>query len=275
MKKFAVLGRPIAHSKSPQIHQCFAEDAGVQLSYERLLVPEDVGFSTVITQFQGEGGYGANVTAPCKEDAFKWVTKQTERAQLAGAVNNIIFNVDGSSLGDNLDGAGLIKDMKDFYGWILQNKRVLILGAGGAVRGILYPLLLEKPALVTIANRSVGKAQMLAESFESFGMVTFSDLKHCATAKWDVLINSIPMKETVPDLPPLSADTLCYDLNYADQRTPFLQAVSVLGVSRMADGLGMLIEERAEAFFLWHGIRPDTLKARALLRPLWEDKNGE
>ncbi len=275
MKRFAVLGRPIAHSKSPQIHQCFAEDTGVALSYDRILVPNNVGFSAVISEFQQQGGYGANVTAPCKEDAFKWVMHLTPRAEQAGAVNTIVLNTDGDSLGDNTDGIGLIKDIKDFQKWSLQGKRILILGAGGAVRGILYPLLLEQPVLVTIANRTVGKAQNLAESFKPFGAITFTELKNCAAEKFDIVINSIPPTGPISHLPQLSPETLCYDLIYSDQPTPFLQAVSALGVTKMADGLGMLIEQAAEAFFVWHGIRPDTMKARRLLRPLPEKEHAQ
>lgn len=275
MKRFAVLGRPIAHSKSPQIHQCFAEDTGVSLSYDKIIVPDNVGFSAVISQFQQQGGYGANVTAPCKEDAFKWVMHLTPRAEKAGAVNTIVLNSDGTSLGDNTDGIGLIKDIRDFQKWSLQGKRILILGAGGAVRGILYPLLLEQPALVIIANRTLTKAQQLTESFKPFGAVTFSDLENCVAEKFDVLINSIPPTEPIPNLPQLSPDILCYDLIYSDQPTPFLKAVRALGATKMADGLGMLIEQAAEAFFVWHGIRPDTMKVRRLLRPIPENEHAQ
>lgn len=275
MKKFAILGRPIAHSKSPQIHQCFAENIGIQLSYERILVAEEDGFVATIMRFQQQGGNGVNVTAPCKEDAFKWVTDLSERAQLAGAVNTIVLNTDGTSLGDNTDGVGFIKDIKDFQGWNLRGKRILILGAGGAVRGILQPLLLEQPALVMIANRTLAKAQNLAESFKQFGAITFSSFADCATEIFDVVINSIPISAVAPGLPLISADTHCYDLVYSGQLTPFLQAVSALGATKIADGLGMLVEQAAEAFYIWYGIYPDTAKARALLHPSWENNNDQ
>lgn len=264
MKKFAVLGRPIAHSRSPQIHQCFAQDTHQELSYERRLVSEEMGFIRTIETFQRQGGNGANVTAPCKEDAFHWASTLTPRAQLAGAVNTITFNQDGSSLGDNTDGMGLIKDIRDFLGWPLKNKRILILGAGGAVRGILEPLLAQKPALIVLANRTLAKAQSLVAIFQSLGPMEARNFEACASEQFDILINTIPPTEPVPTLPAISFSTLCYDLIYADEMTPFLRTAQALGAMQIADGVGMLVEQAAESFYVWHGVRPNTLKARAL-----------
>lgn len=268
MKKFAVLGRPIAHSRSPQIHQCFAEDTHQELSYERLLVPVEEGFVHTIELFQQQGGNGANVTAPCKEDAFYWVSTLTPRAQLAGAVNTITLNADGSSSGDNTDGVGLVKDIRDFLGWSLAHKRILILGAGGAVRGILYPLLSEKPDLVVIANRTMTKAQNLVAIFQSFGSIEAQNFEECVADHFDIVINTIPRTEPVPILPAISSDTICYDLIYADEMTPFLKTVQALGATQIADGVGMLVEQAAESFYVWHGVRPNTLKARALFHSI-------
>ena len=264
MKKFAVLGRPIAHSRSPQIHQCFAEDTHQELSYERLLVSEEAGFVRTIESFQQEGGNGANVTSPCKEEAFHWVTTLTPRAQLAGAVNTITLNTDGTRSGDNTDGVGLIKDIRDFLGWSLAHKRILILGAGGAVRGILHPLLCEKPALIVIANRTLAKAHNLALLFQSFGPIEARSFEECVSDRFDILINTIPRTKPVPPLPSILSNTRCYDLIYADEMTPFLKTVQASGATQIADGVGMLVEQAAESFYVWHGVRPNTLKARAL-----------
>ncbi len=263
MRKFAVLGRPIAHSRSPQIHQCFAEDTHRELSYERLLVSE-TGFVRTIEHFQQQGGNGANVTSPCKEEAFRWVTTLTLRAQLAGAVNTITLNTDGTSLGDNTDGVGLIKDIRDFLGWSLAHKRILILGAGGAVRGILHPLLSEKSDLIVIANRTLVKAHNLIAIFQSFGSMEARSFEECVSDHFDMVINTIPRTECAPPLPAISSNTLCYDLIYADEMTPFLKTVQALGATQIADGMGMLVEQAAESFYVWHGVRPNTLKARAL-----------
>lgn len=273
MKKFAVLGHPIAHSKSPQIHRYFAEQTGISLHYEKILVPKDMGFAATMTAFQQQGGNGANITSPCKEDAFNWVTTLTARAQLAGAVNTIVLNADGTSLGDNTDGIGLIKDMHTFRNWLLRDKRILILGAGGATRGILHPLLLEQPALITIANRTQSRAESLAQTFQRFGTVVGIGFELCAQQQFDIIINALPKTSILPQLPISLTDIRCYDLTYSDDTTPFLEYARTAGATQIADGVGMLIEQAAESFYVWHGIRPNALEIRTMLSTLLEESH--
>ncbi|MQT84081.1 shikimate dehydrogenase [Pseudomonas sp. FSL R10-2964] len=270
MDRYVVFGNPIAHSKSPVLHRLFAEQTGQAMQYDTLLAPLD-DFAGCATEFFLQGR-GANVTVPFKEDAYRLADQLTARAQRAGAVNTLSKLADGVLLGDNTDGAGLVRDLTVNAGFSLKGKRVLILGAGGAVRGALEPLLAEGPASVTIANRTVEKAELLAELFSDLGPVAASgfDWLHEPV---DLIINATSASLS-GELPPIASSliepgkTLCYDMMYGKEPTPFCVWTSGHGAGQVMDGLGMLAEQAAEAFYLWRGVRPDTAPALAELRRL-------
>ncbi|WP_034300791.1 shikimate dehydrogenase [Herbaspirillum sp. RV1423] len=266
MDSYVVIGNPIAHSKSPEIHVQFARQTGQSMSYERLLAPLQ-GFKAVVKVFIANGGKGANVTVPFKLEAHALADRLTERARLAGAVNTLKFE-GGLILGDNTDGAGLVADIVQNAGVPLAGKRVLLLGAGGAARGALLPLLEQQPAALIIANRNHARAQELAAQFARFGKleaVEYADL----SGTFDVIINatSASLEGDMPPLPAsvFSGSTLAYDMMYGKQPTVFMEFARRHGaVAR--DGLGMLVEQAAEAFFLWRGVRPETADVFAALR---------
>lgn len=268
MDRYVVFGNPIGHSKSPMIHQLFAQQTGEQLEYRTLLAPLDDFAGCALGFFQQ--GRGANVTVPFKEDAYRLADSLTARAQRAGAVNTLSKLADGSLLGDNTDGAGLVRDLTVNAGFSLAGKRILLLGAGGAVRGGLEPLLAEKPASLIIANRSVDKAEVLAESFGDLGPVSASGFDWLRESV-DVIINATSASLT-GDVPPIAASliepgkTLCYDMMYGKEPTAFCRWASEQGAALSMDGLGMLAEQAAEAFYLWRGVRPDTAPVLAELR---------
>jgi len=260
--RYAVFGHPIAHSKSPQIHTAFARQTGQDMTYEAILAPLD-GFAESVAAFIAAGGRGANVTVPFKEEAFKLANRLSPRAQRAGAVNTLSFDADGI-LGDNTDGAGLVADLTRNLHSALSDKRVLLLGAGGAARGVIEPLLDQQPAALVIANRTVSRAEELAELFGRGVRACGFD---AADTPFDVVINATAAS-LAGDLPPLSPrvftpDTLAYDMMYG-RDTPFLDFARTHG-ARTADGLGMLVEQAAEAFCLWRGVRPDTAPVIAAL----------
>lgn len=261
--RYAVFGHPIAHSKSPQIHTAFARQTGQDMTYEAILAPLD-GFADSVAAFIAAGGRGANVTVPFKEEAFRLASRLSPRAQRAGAVNTLVFDADGI-LGDNTDGAGLVADLTRNLHCAIAGKRVLLLGAGGAARGVIEPLLDRQPTALVIANRTVSRAEELAELFGR-------DVRACsfdaADIPFDLVINATAAS-LAGDLPPLSPrvftpDTLAYDMMYG-RDTPFLDFARTHG-ARTADGLGMLVEQAAEAFCLWRGVRPDTAPVIASLR---------
>ncbi len=260
--RYAVFGHPIAHSKSPQIHTAFARQTGQDMNYEAILSPLD-GFTASVTAFIAAGGRGANVTVPFKEEAYRLATRLTPRAARAGAVNTLVF--DNGILGDNTDGAGLVADLTRNLHCALAGKRILLLGAGGAARGVIEPLLDQQPAALMIANRTVGRAQELAELFgRGVRACGFDGID----APCDVVINATAAS-LAGELPPLSpriftAGTLAYDMMYG-RDTPFLAFARSHGAAT-ADGLGMLVEQAAEAFWLWRGVRPDTAPVIASLR---------
>lgn len=267
MDRYAVFGNPIAHSKSPQIHRLFAEQTGQTLSYEPLLAPlEDfAGFATSFF----EQGLGANVTVPFKEEAFRLADQLTERARRAGAVNTLKKRDDGTLQGDNTDGIGLVRDLLDNAGVVLEGKRILLLGAGGAVRGVLEPLLAQRPMTLVIANRTLSKAAQLADEFAELGTITASAFDQLE-GPFDVIINGTSAS-LGGELPPLADDlvqsgvTVCYDMMYGATPTPFCQWAAELGASTR-DGLGMLVEQAAAAFELWRGVRPASGPVLAQLR---------
>lgn len=256
--RFAVFGNPIAHSRSPQIHEAFAAQRGEQLVYERILAPLD-DFAGSVKTFFANGGIGANVTVPFKEEAFALCDQLTPRARLAGAVNTL-WQESGALWGDNTDGAGLVTDLRHNLQWPLKDQHILVLGAGGAVRGVLGPLLAEQPAALRIANRTASKARDLALLFAGHGVPVFGSGLENLTGPWDLIINasSAGLSGDAPDLPAhlIGPQTRCYDMIYGD--TPFLRWATAHHCQAHADGLGMLIEQAAEAFQRWHGWRPDT-----------------
>jgi shikimate dehydrogenase len=260
--RYAVFGHPIAHSKSPQIHVAFARQTGQDMSYEAILAPLD-GFAGSVAKFIAAGGRGANVTVPFKEEAFRLANRLSPRAERAGAVNTLTF-ADGI-LGDNTDGAGLVADLTCNLKRALAGKRILLVGAGGAARGVIEPLLEQQPTSLVIANRTVSRAQELAGLF-GHGVIacSFDDIE----APFDIVINATSAS-LAGELPPLSpaiftADTLAYDMMYG-RDTPFLSFARSHGAVT-ADGLGMLVEQAAEAFFAWRGVRPDTAPVITSLR---------
>ena len=267
MDRYGVFGNPIAHSKSPQIHQQFAEQTQQAMTYEALLAPLD-SFADFATDFF-QIGSGANVTVPFKEQAYELVNELTDRARLAGAVNTLKLLDSGDLLGDNTDGAGLVTDICQNAGWSLTGKTVLVLGAGGAVRGILQPLLAEKPASLVIANRTVSRAEGLAAHFAHLGPTSASSFEWLQ-APFDIIINGTSASLS-GELPPLAdslikaGHTQCYDLMYSAQTTAFNAWAESLG-AQTRDGLGMLVEQAAEAFELWRGVRPNSDAVLAHLR---------
>jgi shikimate dehydrogenase len=260
---YAVMGNPIAHSKSPQIHTTFAQQTNQSLQYEAVLVGTKTGeFAQAVQTFQQAGGKGLNITVPFKQDAWKLADTCYERAKRAEAVNTLWFNEQGRCIGDNTDGVGLVRDLTHNHNYQISGKRVLILGAGGAVRGILAPLLATNPAQCVIINRTVSKAEALVKLFASLGNVTSSTYNALTKQSFDLIINgtSASLHGELPDLSDdiLTKNSCCYDMMYARTLTPFLQWAKKQGAELAVDGLGMLVEQAAESFYLWRGVKPDT-----------------
>lgn len=272
MDRYCVVGNPIAHSKSPLIHSAFAAATHQSLQYTAALAPLE-GFAQWAQAFFAEGGKGCNVTVPFKENAFAFAEQLTPRAQLAGAVNTLVRLSDGGILGDNTDGAGLVADITH-QGWALAGKRLLILGAGGAVRGVLQPLLACNPAQIVLVNRTFHKAQQLAEHFKAYGQVQACEWP-LLQGPFDGVINgtSASLQGEAIALPHglWAPGGFAYDMMYSATATPFLNVAQQQGVEWCADGLGMLVEQAAEAFWLWRGVRPET---RALLQQLRRGLGG-
>lgn len=271
MDHYAVVGHPIAHSKSPRIHAAFARQTGQQLEYQALLSPLDDFVGTVRT-FRAAGGLGMNVTVPFKLEAFELADRRTERAQAAGAVNTLAFSTAGI-LGDNTDGAGLVRDLMENLQCPLAGRRILLLGAGGAARGALLPLLKAGPACLTLANRTENKADELASTFTQHAdgvKLSSSSFSALAGQQFDLVINatSASLAAEVPPLPRgiYAQGALAYDMMYGNAETAYLQAARAAGASRVADGLGMLVEQAAESFMLWRNIRPQSAPVLAALR---------
>jgi shikimate dehydrogenase len=264
--RYAVIGNPIAHSKSPQIHARFAAQTGQDLVYERLLAARD-GFPGCVRDFIRQGGRGANVTLPFKLEAHALATTLSARAQAAGAVNTLKFEA-GAILGDNTDGVGLVRDIVHNAGFAVAGKRILLLGAGGAARGVLLPLLEQAPARLVIANRTVERAQELARQFGLHGNLAASDFAGLRDS-FDLVINatSAGLSGAVPPVAPavFQPQGLAYDMLYGAQPTAFMRFAAQQGIAAR-DGLGMLVEQAAEAFFVWRGVRPDTAPVYAELR---------
>ena len=262
--RYGVFGNPIAHSKSPLIHGQFARQTGSDLSYAAMLAPRE-DFVGEVRRFIAAGGCGANVTLPFKEEAYRLADELSARAQAAGAVNTLSFS-SGRTYGDNTDGAGLVRDLRANLELQVAGCRVLLLGAGGAARGVLLPLLLEGPAELLLANRTADKAQQLVAEFNRLPSCAVETkpqaiaLADLAGTSFDLVINAtsagldgapLPLPDSL-----FAADTLAYDMLYG-RETAFMKQARQLG-ARVADGLGMLVEQAAEAFYVWRGIRPLT-----------------
>jgi shikimate dehydrogenase len=265
---YAVFGNPITQSKSPIIHAEFAKQTAQDLQYTKELIPLD-GFAEAVKNFFAHpNGKGLNITVPFKVDAFNLVDELTPRAKIAGAINFIVKQTNGKLLGDNTDGIGMVKDMLNL-GWTIKGKRVLILGAGGAVRGVLQPLLDQDPKSITIANRTVSKAEELVRHFQS-EKISAAEYTQLAGKEFDLIINgtSASLHGDLPPLPQkiLSSTAGCYDMMYGAEPTVFLKWAQKNNAAQIADGLGMLVNQAAEAFYLWRGVRPDATTVVELLR---------
>ena len=265
---YAVVGNPVAHSRSPQIHAEFARQTGQAMDYIRLLAPLD-GFAAEVAAFCARGGRGVNVTLPFKVEAFRFATRHSERAQHAQAVNTLKFE-SGQTLGDNTDGAGLVRDLECNLGLALAGRRVLLMGAGGAARGVLLPVLEGKPATLVIANRTRDKALALAQHFAQRGYCAGAGYPDLAGMQFDIVINatSASVSGDVPPLPPhiFAPQAFAYDMMYGKDDTPFMQFARAHGAARVANGIGMLVEQAAESFWLWRGVRPQTAPVIEKLR---------
>lgn len=265
--RYAVLGHPIGHSKSPWIHTEFARSTGQDLGYTAIETPLD-GFSETVLGFRAGGGRGLNVSLPFKLQAFEIATEPSERARLAGAANCLKFEGE-RILADNFDGVGLVNDLQQNLGYPLQGKRVLLLGAGGATRGALLPIAAEQPSLLAVANRTPEKAHGLRHDFAAHVPLQTGGYETLLGQSFDVVINatSTGLSDEALPLPDglFAPGALAYDMVYGKGLTPFLRQAKAAGVARVADGVGMLVEQAAEAFLWWRGVRPDT---KAVVREL-------
>ena len=267
--RYAVMGNPVAHSKSPLIHKQFAHQFRHHIEYGAIQV--DVGgFPQAVEQFRAAGGKGLNVTLPFKLDAFRFADHMSERAKQAGAVNTLKFEADGRAFGDNTDGIGLVHDIEHNLEVEFKGRQVLLLGAGGAARGVIGPMLKHHPARIIVANRTVSKARDVVDIFREHGEVSACSFDDLRGKHFDIVINgtSASLKGDVPPLPAtlFARDALAYDMMYADMPTPFMDWAALNGAARVSDGLGMLVEQAAESYFVWRGARPDTKPVIAALR---------
>ncbi len=257
--KYCVIGNPIAHSKSPDIHRQFALQVSHAISYEKQLIDLNMFQQDVLALIK-EGVCGANVTVPFKQDAWQLAEIKSKTAMVAGAVNTLSFK-NGSVYGDNTDGVGLVRDLTINHQQPLLNKRILVLGAGGAVRGVLQDLINEKPLEIVVANRTLSKAQQLADLFNGEVTVEACNFEHIV-GEFDLIINgtSASLNNELPPIPKsvISSATVSYDMMYSDQETVFNRWAKDNGAAKCIDGLGMLIEQAAESFWIWRSVRPDT-----------------
>ena len=271
MQHYAVVGNPVSHSKSPFIHSKFAAQTQQNLSYETLEAPLCDFELSVKEFFSDADNKGLNVTVPFKGQAYDLCRQLTTRAQLAGAVNTLFLNAAGELSGDNTDGLGLVKDLVVNHDISLRGKKILILGAGGAVRGVLQPILNELPARVVICNRTLSKVDTLIDMFSGVGLIEKSSFE-AIDDSFDLIINGTSASLS-GDVPPLSvvaigAETICYDMMYNKEETVFNQWARTHGAAECIDGLGMLVEQAAEAFFIWRDVRPDTSELIETLRTI-------
>lgn len=266
MDHYLVYGNPIKQSKSPFIHTAFAKETDQNIEYKSQLAELD-GFEQTVKLFISEGGKGANVTAPFKEEAMAMCDELSEHAKFSGAVNTLSFK-NGKIYGDTTDGVGLVNDLLS-HNIQLENSRILLLGAGGASKGVVLPLLNQKPKHLTIANRTVSKAEAIAQQYTN-QPITAMSFEDANKQEFDLIINatsaglsgnSVPISENI-----ISTNTACYDMTYGKNLTPFLQMATKQNAKQIIDGLGMLVGQAAESFYLWRGVRPETSKVLNELR---------
>ncbi|RPI43701.1 MAG: shikimate dehydrogenase [Betaproteobacteria bacterium] len=267
--RYAVIGNPVTHSKSPIIHAEFARQTGQDIVYVRLPAPKR-GFRAELNRFIAHGGRGLNVTVPFKQEAAAACQSVSERGKFAEAVNTLTF-ADGKIVGDNTDGAGLLRDLEKNLHVDLRGRRVLLLGAGGAARGVMMPLIARGVRTIVVANRDVGKARLLEERFGLFGNVLARGYDELAQTAFELIINatSASLQGSIPPVPRsvFTPDCVAYDMVYAaGGRTPFLDMARDCGAIVTSDGLGMLVEQAAESFFIWRGVRPQTRPVLEMLR---------
>ena len=265
---YAVMGNPIAHSKSPSIHTLFAEQTQQSILYTAIHVDIE-GFKQAVGNFAAAGGKGLNITVPFKQEAWALVTERSERAERAGAVNTIKIE-DDKLFGDNTDGVGLVNDLTVNHSIELTGKNILLMGAGGAARGVLIPLLKQNPASIFVANRTPDKAKDLADDFSDAGNIRGGGYEAIADMKFDVVINATAasLQGELPPLPDtlLNDNASCYDMMYAAKPTPFMQWATEHNAIKVLDGLGMLVEQAAESFLIWRGVKPETQQVIDKLR---------
>ena len=269
MRRFAVLGNPIEHSKSPEIHRAFAESCRHDIDYQKVLV-EAGDFDRMVNDFFASGGIGLNVTAPFKGEAFAVAEVRSPDAMDAQAVNTLWRDDQGRICGHTTDGSGLARDLEKNLGWQLADADILCLGAGGAMRGILGPLCDRLPASIHVANRTPNRATDLVALFEGRGPLTAGSLAAIPDREWSIVINGLSSGWTgdVPSLniPAITDDASAYDLIYSDEPTPFMAWAGSRGFQRVSDGLGMLVEQAADSYQIWNGERPLTSNVLAMFR---------
>jgi shikimate dehydrogenase len=269
--RYALFGNPVKHSKSPAIHAMFAQQCAQHMVYRAVRVEPD-GFARAASSFFEDGGSGLNVTVPFKREAFEFAHRLSERAARAGAVNTLTRAPDGAIVGDNTDGIGLVRDLIAYLGWTVQGLRVLLLGAGGAARGVLELLLRERPREVLVVNRTAARAVQLAQEFGDIGPLQGGAYELIGVRQFDLVINatSAGLSGAALELPGalLTERSCCYDMVYGAQPTPFMRWAAHHAAWAVADGLGMLVEQAAESFYIWRGARPQT---RPVINQLRED----
>ncbi len=263
-----MMGNPITHSKSPRIHSLFAKQTNQNIEYTAIHVDLG-GFEQAVGNFDASGGKGLNITVPFKQEAYALVDKKSARAERAGAINTIKFEND-SLYGDNTDGVGLVNDLQHNLHIELRDKRVLLMGAGGAARGVVAPLLEQHPAMLVIVNRTPDKAVAMAEAFSDLGFIEGCGYPDLGELQFDIVINATAAS-LQGDVPPLPDDCLadhavCYDMMYGAKPTAFMGWAAVHGAEKITDGLGMLVEQAAESFYLWRGVRPSTTEVIQAIR---------
>lgn len=265
---YAVMGNPVAHSKSPRIHSLFAQQTQQRIQYSAIQV-DSGGFAQAVGNFDVNGGKGLNITLPFKREAWQLVDDRSPRAELAGVVNTIKFQ-DKQLYGDNTDGVGLINDLFTNHSMAIKHKQVLLMGAGGAARGVLAPLLEQQPTSLVIVNRTPDKAEFLAREFGGLGNLSACGYPDLQGQKFDLIINATAasLQKLLPPLPQggIVEEGCCYDMMYGSQPTPFMQWATSQGATKILDGLGMLVEQAAESFYIWRGVRPKTDEVIKTLR---------
>ncbi len=266
---YAVMGNPISHSKSPLIHAAFARQTAQRLEYSAIQVDAG-GFEQAVGNFRASGGKGLNITVPFKQEAWAFVDERSERATQAGAVNTISFGGDGRAMGDNTDGVGLLRDLQENHNVTLNSARILLLGAGGAVRGVLGPMIAQQPVEVVIANRTEEKAVALAGEFNRPDLLRGCGFQTIGEQPFDLIVNgtAASLQGELPPIPvtAIGDATCCYDMMYGKAPTVFMAWGSEQQAAKVLDGLGMLVEQAAESFFIWRGVRPETAGVIAQLR---------